>query len=103
VEGKVFVNAAMASNEVIFEGENSALGSVAAMGAGWHELIINFFFLHEFFECIGTFIVKTLKLGFQAGRMAEFGVDGLALGTKDGLGASRLHRFGHALIAIVII
>jgi hypothetical protein len=47
VQGKVLVNAAKASDEVVFESSDGTLSGVAAVGARGDELVVNFFFLHE--------------------------------------------------------
>jgi hypothetical protein len=58
VEGKVFVNAAKASDEVVLESPNSALSCIAAMGAGWYQLVVNVLVVEGRLECGRAFIVK---------------------------------------------
>jgi hypothetical protein len=43
MDGEVFVDAAKASDEVVFEGSDSAFRGVAAMHTRWSELEIDFF------------------------------------------------------------
>jgi hypothetical protein len=66
VEGKVFVDATEASNEVIFEGADGTFCGIAAMDAGRYQLEVNIFFRHVILEDLGTFIVEALELGAKA-------------------------------------
>jgi hypothetical protein len=43
MDGKIFVHAAQASNEVIFKGSDSSFRGVTAMYTRWSELEIDFF------------------------------------------------------------
>jgi ABC-type methionine transport system permease subunit len=61
VEGKVFVNAAKASNEVVLECPNNVLGGIAAMGAGRYQLVVDVLFIEECLECGRAFIDKSRK------------------------------------------
>jgi hypothetical protein len=67
VEGKVFVNTAEASDEVVLEGADSAFGGVAAMGAGRYQLVVDLLVDEEGLECGGAFIVKACKFWVQSG------------------------------------
>jgi hypothetical protein len=67
VEGKVFVNTAQASDEVVFEHPYSAFGGVAAMGAGRDQLEIDLLVDEERLECGGAFVVKAGKFWVQSG------------------------------------
>ena len=68
MQGKVFINAAKARNEVILERANGSFGSVAAMNARRDELVVNFLVDDELFKDGGTFVVKSLEIWAQAGR-----------------------------------
>jgi hypothetical protein len=46
VKGKVFVDAAEASNEVILEGSDSAFSGIAAVDPRWYQLEVNLLFVH---------------------------------------------------------
>jgi hypothetical protein len=50
MEGKVFVNAAKSSDEVIFERADCTFGGVSSMEAWRHELIVDICLVQEFFE-----------------------------------------------------
>jgi hypothetical protein len=73
VEGKVFVNAAEASDEVILESSDGAFSRVAAMSIGRHELVVDVFVFEELFEHRRAFVVEALELWAEAS-LAEFGV-----------------------------
>jgi hypothetical protein len=64
VEGKVFVNAAQAGDEVILERPYSTLSGIAAMCAGRYELVVDVFFLEERLECGRAFVVKSREFWF---------------------------------------
>ena len=73
VEGKVFVDAAESSNEVIFECTDGPLGGVPAMYTGRDELVVDVFSGEKLLEDTGAFVIETLELGAEASE-TEFGV-----------------------------
>jgi hypothetical protein len=91
VQGKFFVNATEAGNEVVFERSDGAFSGIAMVGSRGYKMGINFFGFHEVLEGVKTFVVKLLELWFQS-RLAQFGMGGL-VGTKDRLGTAGLHGF----------
>jgi hypothetical protein len=101
VEGEVLVNAAEASNEVVFECADGAFGSVSAMYAGWGELKVNVFFLSELFQGLSTFIVKALEAGAEF-RRVQFGMEVLISG-KDGSTCAVLDGFGEDTVAVIVV
>jgi len=60
---EVFVHAAEAGDEVVFERANGAFGSIALVYMGRDQLIINLFSSEVVLEGRRSFIVKTLELG----------------------------------------
>jgi hypothetical protein len=62
MKGEVFVNAAEASNEMIFEGPNGAFRGIATMHARRSKLEVNILIAEELFEGKGAFIVQALEL-----------------------------------------
>ena len=64
MEGEVFVDAAQSHAEMILEGMDAALGSIAPVCAWGNQLKINVIVSHAVLEDLGTFIVEVLKLGF---------------------------------------
>ena len=57
MKGKVFVNAAEASDEMVLEGSDGAFSRVASMDIGWDELVVDVFVDEELFEKRGAFVV----------------------------------------------
>ena len=57
VEREVFVDAAEARDEVVFERANGAFGGVASVDAGRDKLVVNVLCDHELFERVGAFVV----------------------------------------------
>jgi hypothetical protein len=51
---------------VVLECVNCTLSSIAAMGAGWHKLVLDILVFHEFLQCGGALIVEALELWFQS-------------------------------------
>jgi hypothetical protein len=69
VEWKVFVEAAEGGDEVIFEGADHAIGSVATMGTGGNQLESDILVVHVFFEHGRALVVQALKSGMAAGEL----------------------------------
>ena len=66
MEGKVWVGATEASNQVVLERANGPFSSVAAVDSRRCELEIDCFVGHEFFKDGGAFIVEAVELGAKA-------------------------------------
>jgi len=60
---EIFVHAAEAGNEVVFECVNGAFSGIASVYMGWDQLIINLFGGEVVLEGRRSFIVKMLDLG----------------------------------------
>lgn len=60
VEGERGVGAAESGDEMVFERADGTFGSVGSMEAGWHDLEVDCFLVHELLECIGALIVQAL-------------------------------------------
>ena len=67
VQWEVFVNAAEASDEVVFESADCAFSSIVTMHARWNKLKVHVFFVHECFEHGRAFIVEALEFRSEAG------------------------------------
>ena len=98
---ELWVSAAKASDEVIFEGPNGSFSGIAAMDIGWGKLIVNTLGLHELLKGCGGFIVQTLELGAEAGG-AEVCVQNL-VGCHNGLGPTVVEGVGQNDVAVVIV
>jgi hypothetical protein len=59
----MFVHAAEAGNEVVFECADGAFGGVATVDAGRRKLEIDVFLAEELFQGVGAFIVEALEAG----------------------------------------
>jgi hypothetical protein len=101
VEREVWVGAAEASNEVILEGANGALGHIGTVNTRRDEPEVNVLIMLEFLERSGALVVESLELGAETSTN-ELIVDSLVRG-KDG--GTRL--VGHGLsmdgVAFVVI
>ena len=62
----MFVDAAQAGNEVIFERADGTFGSIAPMDAGRYQLEVYTFLDEESFECSGALVVQSMKLGTES-------------------------------------
>ena len=96
VKREVIVHAAKTSNEIVLERANSALGRVAAMDVGRHELEIDLFVPEKFFPDCRALVVEALEFGPQSD-LAEFGMEGLE-DSENGLSSPGLHA-----VAVIII
>ncbi len=67
MEREIFVDAAQAGDEVIFERANCTFSGVAAVETRRHQLIVDVFVDKELFECRGALVVQTLEFWAQAG------------------------------------
>ena len=101
MKGEVFVDAAEAGDEMIFEGSDGSFGGVAAMDIGWHKLVGDIFVIEKLLKRRRAFVVEALELWAEAG-LAELGVEGF-VGGKNGCGSASFHRFGEDAVAVVII
>jgi hypothetical protein len=81
VEWEVFVDAAEAGDEMIFEGTYGAFGGIAAVYAGWGKLEVDVFLTEELFKRFSTFVVEALEAWAEAGG-TKGGVEGL-VAVKD--------------------
>jgi hypothetical protein len=52
---------------MVLYGSDGSFGSIAAVEARRHKLVVNLFALHEVFEHIRTLVVESLELGLQSG------------------------------------
>ena len=86
MEGKVFVDAAEASNEVVFVGTYCAFGGIATVNTGWYQLEVDILLVQEGLEGVRALIVKALEQRAEAGG-SELGVQ-FFVGCKNGLGRS---------------
>ena len=66
MQGKVFVDAAEAGNEVVLKGANGTFGSIAVMNAGWCKLEVNVLITKVLFEGLGAFVVQALQAWAEA-------------------------------------
>lgn len=66
MQRKVLVDAAQSGYKVILESLNCSFGGVALVNSWWDKLIIDLFGLHELFECVGAFVVKSLQFWLEA-------------------------------------
>ena len=101
MQREVLVDAAQTSDEVVLKSANRALGRIATMDVGRHELKIDVFGAEEFLEDRRALIVEALELGAKAS-FAKLGVDGLEC-REDGLGGPCFHWFGKDAIAVVVV
>ncbi len=67
VNWKLFVGAAEASNEMVFEHVNGTFRSIATVDMGWDQLGIDMLSNHEILEGTGCFIIQSLQLGAESG------------------------------------
>jgi len=67
MQREVRIGAHEQSNEMVLESVDGTFRGAAAVGMQWCQLEVDFFFVHEIFERLGCFVVKTLKLGVEAG------------------------------------
>ena len=88
-------------NEVIFECADCSFSCIATMDAWGHNLAINFFSLHEFFENCRAFVVESVKLGFEASSAEDIAA-GLE-GFKNLLSFTTLEWSGHYGVRVIII
>jgi len=72
----VFVHAAQAGNEIVFEGLDGPFGSIVTMDVGWDKLKVNIFCSQEVLKGLQCFVVKVLQFGVEA-HSAEPGVNAL--------------------------
>ena len=101
MQREVLVDAAQSSDEVVLKSANRALGRIATMDVGRHELKIDVFGAEKFLEDRRALIVEALELGAKSG-FAELGVEGLE-GIENRLGGPGLHWFGEDAIAVVVV
>ena len=66
MEGKVFIGAAEASDEVVFVGPNGTFGGVAAVAVGRDQLEIYGGVMEEIFEGLRGLVVESMELGTEA-------------------------------------
>jgi hypothetical protein len=101
MQGKVFVDAAQTSDEMVFEGADGAFSSIAAMHAGGDKLVVNGFRREKLFEGGGTFVVQTVKLGPEASRnqtCMQF-----VKGSKNARAGATAHWLNQNAIAVVVV
>ena len=60
VHWKVGVNAAQASEEMVFERSNGPFGSISPVNMRWGKLKINILRAEELFEILGSLIVEAV-------------------------------------------
>ena len=60
VNWKLFISAAKASNEMVFESANGTFCSIAMVDVGWDQLEINMFSSREILEGTGCFVIQSL-------------------------------------------
>jgi hypothetical protein len=60
------VECANASDEVGFECLYCSFRRVTSIDVGWDQLVLNVFFLEEFFHCRGGFIIHHLEFGVES-------------------------------------
>ena len=101
MQGKVFINAAKARNEVILERANGSFGSVAAMNARRDELVVNFLVDDELFKDGRTFVVQSLEFGAQASS-DETGVENFVSG-QDARAGATAERLNNDAVAVVVV
>jgi hypothetical protein len=101
VERKGRVGAAEASNEVVLEGANGLLCSVASMDMRWCELEIDGIVGHELLKSGGRFVVETLEEWAEA-TGGEEGV-GTLVGSQDLSAGLALHRLDMDVVAVVVV
>ena len=87
MQGEVFVDAAQAGNEVIFERADGTFGSVASMHAGGYQLEVDTFVDEKGFEGSRAFVVQSMKLGAEP-RRNEARVQRLESGENARAGAA---------------
>jgi hypothetical protein len=102
VKGKVFVDTAQASDEMILERLNFPFSSVASMHVRRDHLKVHVFVVKELFQEGGAFIVEALELGAKAS-LTELGMEGL-VGSENRLGGAGLHRLaGKDAVAVIVL
>ena len=68
VQGKIFVDATKAGDEMVFECANCTFGSIVSMEPRRHELIVDGFVDEKLFKRSGALVVEALQLWAQTGR-----------------------------------
>jgi len=63
VQGEIFVRAAKASNEVVFECVDGSFCSIVMMDMGWDQLVIHIFSYQEVLEGWDASLSKHCNLG----------------------------------------
>jgi hypothetical protein len=101
VERKVFVGAAQAGDEVIFERANGAFGSVSAVDVRWSELVVDVDAGHELLESGGCFVVELLELWFESALGQES--MGSFVGGENFRAGFALHGFNENGVAVVVV
>jgi len=89
------------SNEMVLESADSKFVGVAAVGMRRCQLEVDFFFVHEIFEHLGCFVVKTLKLGLEAGLLERS--QNLLVGLDDGGSLAILDRLTEDVVAVAVM
>jgi len=57
MDGEVFIHAAQPGSEMIFEGVDCPLSSIASVEVQWDQLEVDTFMMKVLLECMGGFIV----------------------------------------------
>jgi hypothetical protein len=101
VQGEVWVHAAQACNEVVFEYAGGMFDSISAVHTGGHKLEVNFIVAKELFEGSRALVVQVLELWVEPSG-TQLGADGLAA-IQDGSGRAIGNRFSEDVFAVVIV
>jgi hypothetical protein len=101
MQGKVLVDAAKTSDEMILEGADATFGCISVIHSRRYELEIDFLLMHKLLEDLGTFVVEALETRFQSG-LSEMFVEGL-VGAKDARSGSIFEWLGENRITIIVV
>lgn len=100
MQGKIFVDATKAGNEMVFECANCTFGSIASMEPRRHMLIVDGFVDEKLFKRSGALVVEALELGAQTCGdepcMQPF------IASQDARAGTTSQRFDENTVAIVI-